>query len=60
MYRVRVNILETNRTVRNQRRVRVIEVEIVETLVSDLVSFGPRLSHVLIREVFFVIKVVIL
>ena len=29
-------------------------------IVSDLVSFGPRLSHVLRREVFFVIKVVIL
>ena len=32
----------------------------MEGLVSDLLSFGPRLSHVLNREVFFVIKVVIL
>ena len=29
-------------------------------IVSDLVSFGPRLSHVFSKEVFFVIKVVIL
>ena len=54
MYRVRVNILETNRTVRNR------EVEIVEGLVSDLFSSGPRVSHVLRREVFFDIKAVIL
>ena len=31
----------------------------MERLVFDLVSFGPWLSHVLSRAVFFVIKVVI-
>ena len=54
MYRVRVNILETNRTVRNR------EVETIEGLLSNLLSFGPRLSHVFSKEAFFVIKVVIL